>query len=37
LAPLLEAACIDLKGFDGKFYRDLMDAELEPVLNTSKT
>ena len=37
LAGLLDAACIDLKAFDGKFYRDLSDAELEPVLNTLKT
>jgi pyruvate formate lyase activating enzyme len=26
LAPLLDAACIDLKAFDGKFYRDLVDG-----------
>jgi pyruvate formate lyase activating enzyme len=37
LAPLLGAACIDLKAFDGKFYRDLVDAKLLPVLNTLKT
>ena len=37
LAPLLDAACVDLKAFDGKFYRDLVDAELEPVLATLKT
>jgi pyruvate formate lyase activating enzyme len=37
LAPLLNAACIDLKAFDNKFYRDLVDAELQPVLNTLKT
>ncbi|MFZ5449587.1 MAG: AmmeMemoRadiSam system radical SAM enzyme [Thermodesulfobacteriota bacterium] len=37
LAPLLDAACIDLKAFDAKFYHDLVDAELEPVLNTLKT
>ena len=32
-----DAACVDLKAFDDKFYRDLSDAELEPVLNTLKT
>jgi pyruvate formate lyase activating enzyme len=37
LAGLLDAACIDLKAFDDKFYRDLSDAQLEPVLNTLKT
>ncbi len=37
LAPLLDAACIDLKAFDDKFYRDLVDTELKPVLNTLKT
>ena len=37
LAGLLDAACVDLKAFDGKFYRELVDAELEPVLNTLKT
>ena len=37
LAGLLDGACIDLKAFDGKFYRELVDAELEPVLNTLKT
>jgi pyruvate formate lyase activating enzyme len=37
LASLLDAACIDLKAFDSKFYRDLVDAELEPVLGTLKT
>ncbi len=37
LAQLLDAACIDLKAFDAKFYRDLVDGELEPVLNTLKT
>ena len=34
---MLDAACIDLKGFDPKFYQDLVDGELEPVLNTLKT
>jgi pyruvate formate lyase activating enzyme len=37
LAGLLDAACIDLKAFDGKYYRELVDGELEPVLNTLKT
>jgi pyruvate formate lyase activating enzyme len=37
LAEVLDAACIDLKSFDPQFYRDLVEAELEPVLNTLKT
>jgi pyruvate formate lyase activating enzyme len=37
LGGLLDAACIDLKAFDDKFYRDLVDGELQPVLNTLKT
>jgi pyruvate formate lyase activating enzyme len=37
LVPLLDAACIDLKAFDDKFYRDLSDGELQPVLATLKT
>lgn len=37
LADVLDAACIDLKAFDNKFYQDLVDGELEPVLNTLKT
>ena len=37
LAGLLDGACIDLEAFDYKFYRELVDAELEPVLNTLKT
>jgi pyruvate formate lyase activating enzyme len=37
LAPLLDAACIDLKAFDEKFYRDLVDGDLKPVLATLKT
>jgi len=36
LAGLLDGACIDLKAFDAKFYRELVDAELAPVLNTLK-
>lgn len=37
LAAVLDAACIDLKAFDNKFYQELVDGELEPVLNTLKT
>jgi pyruvate formate lyase activating enzyme len=36
-AEVLDAACIDLKSFDTKFYQELVDGELEPVLNTLKT
>ncbi len=37
LAGVLDAACIDLKSFEGKFYRDLVGGELAPVLETLKT
>jgi pyruvate formate lyase activating enzyme len=37
LTQVLDAACIDLKSFDPKFYQDLTGAELEPVLSTLKT
>ena len=37
LADVLDAACIDLKAFTNKFYKELVDGELEPVLNTLKT
>tara|TARA_B100002003_G_C14090913_1_gene524740 strand:+ start:431 stop:1438 length:1008 start_codon:yes stop_codon:yes gene_type:complete len=37
LLPYLDAANIDLKSFDDKFYRDVCGAWLEPVLNTLKT
>lgn len=37
LCAVLDAACIDLKAFDPKFYKDLVDGKLEPVLNTLKT
>lgn len=37
LAAALDAACIDLKAFDQRFYQELVDGELEPVLNTLKT
>jgi len=36
LAEFLDAACIDLKSFDDKFYREMTGAELQPVLNTLK-
>jgi len=37
LVKVLDAACIDLKSFDPKFYRDMVDGELQPVLDTLKT
>jgi pyruvate formate lyase activating enzyme len=37
LIQVLDAACIDLKSFDQKFYEELVDGDLEPVLNTLKT
>lgn len=37
LAEVLDAACIDLKAFDPQFYRDLVGAELAPVLRTLQT
>ncbi len=37
LAEVLDAACIDLKSFDDAFYREMVDGDLEPVLNTLKT
>jgi len=37
LTEVLDAACIDLKAFTDKFYKELVDGELEPVLNTLKT
>ena len=37
MAEVLDAAVIDLKAFDPKFYKDLVDGKLEPVLNTLKT
>jgi pyruvate formate lyase activating enzyme len=36
LAEVLDAACIDLKAFSPQFYRELVDGELDPVLNTLK-
>jgi len=37
LTDVMDAACIDLKAFTNKFYQELVDGELEPVLNTLKT
>ncbi len=37
LADYLDAACIDLKSFDPRFYQNLVDGELKPVLETLKT
>ncbi len=37
LSDYLKAACIDLKGFSDKFYNDMSDAWLSPVLATLKT
>jgi pyruvate formate lyase activating enzyme len=37
LAEVLDAACIDLKSFDNRFYQELVNGELEPVLHTLKT
>ncbi len=36
LLPYLDAVKIDLKAFTEKFYREICEAELEPVLNTLK-
>ncbi len=36
LCPLLQAACVDLKGFTDTFYRDLVGATLAPVLEALK-
>ena len=36
LCDVLDAACVDLKAFEAKFYRELVGAELEPVLNALK-
>ena len=36
ISPLLDAACIDLKGFTEAFYRDHVDGSLAPVLATLK-
>ncbi len=37
LCPYMDAANIDLKGFTEKFYKDLSEGELEPVLDTLVT
>jgi pyruvate formate lyase activating enzyme len=34
LSDKIDAANVDLKSFDPKFYRDICDAELEPVLKS---
>ncbi len=34
ISPLMDAANVDLKGFDPDFYREVVGGELEPVLNT---
>lgn len=36
LCPYIDAANIDLKAFTNKFYKEVSDAELEPVLKTLK-
>jgi pyruvate formate lyase activating enzyme len=36
LAPYLDAANIDIKGFSDAFYREICDGTLEPVLRTVK-
>jgi pyruvate formate lyase activating enzyme len=37
LAEVLDAACIDLKAFTNRFYRELTGGELEPVLKALQT
>ena len=37
LCKVLDAACIDLKGFTEEFYRSLTEGTLQPVLETLKT
>ena len=36
LCQVLDAACIDLKGFSDEYYRDLTEGSLNPVLATLK-
>ena len=36
LGIYLDAACIDLKGFTGTYYRDITEGSLQPVLETLK-
>ncbi len=37
LCKVLDAACIDLKGFTEEFYRSITEGRLQPVLETLKT
>ncbi len=37
LCKVLDAACIDLKGFTEEYYRSLTEGTLQPVLETLKT
>jgi len=37
LCKVLDAACIDLKGFTDDYYRDLTEGSLSPVLATTQT
>ena len=37
LCKVLDAACIDLKGFTEEYYRNLTEGTLQPVLETLKT
>jgi len=37
LCAVVDAVKIDLKGFDGGFYRDVCGGQLQPVLNSLKT
>jgi pyruvate formate lyase activating enzyme len=37
LCEVLEAACIDLKGFTEEYYQSMTEGRLQPVLNTLKT
>lgn len=36
LCDVLDAACIDLKGFTGDYYQSMTEGSLDPVLNTLK-
>lgn len=36
LAPRLDAANVDLKGFEGKFYQDAVGGDIQPVLDSLK-
>jgi pyruvate formate lyase activating enzyme len=36
LCDVLDAACVDLKGFSEKYYQELTGGSLKPVLNTLK-